>query len=357
MNELQVGLLGLGVVLIGGVWAYNQWAARRSAPMRSDLRPVAADEPEAVSPGHAALFERNEPVLHFSSSETSPESLLGTSAFPARGQVLDALIDAIAPVSLEQVVSGDAVLAAMPRSRRVGSKPLSVEGLHTVTLSWEVPRAGERYRELQIGVQLANRAGALNEIEFSEFVMKAQAFADALSATPDFPDMMEEVARARELDQFASAHDALLGFTVRASRAAWSPGYLAQHAAQLGLVAGALPGRMVLPSSEPGSAPVLVLQYETQAALAEDPEQSALREFNLVLDVAQVARSERPFVNLRQVALALAEKMEGVVTDDMGNPLSRDAMDAIGADLEVLYDALEARDFAAGSVLARRLFS
>jgi hypothetical protein len=66
---------------------------------------------------------------------------------------------------------------------------------------------------LQAGVQLANRTGPLNEIEYSEFVMKAQAFADALGGTPDFPDMLQEVARARELDQFASQHDAQLGFT------------------------------------------------------------------------------------------------------------------------------------------------
>ncbi len=354
MNDLQTGLLAAGIVLIVGVWGYNQWVARRSAPKRSEPRhSTQAPAGDLVDDG-GPLFGRTEPVLGPASAGTEP---LANAITTVRTQVLDALIDAIAPITLEHVVSGDAVLAALPRSRRVGSKPLGVEGLNTTTQVWEMPRVSERYSELQMGVQLANRAGPLNEIEFSEFVMKAQAFADALSATPDFPEMMEEVARARELDQFASAHDALLGFTVRATRAAWSPGYLAQHAAQLGLVAGALPGRMVLPSSEAGGAPVLVLQYETQAALAEDPEQSALREFNLLLDVAQVARSERPFVNLRQVAMAMAEKMEGVVTDDMGTRLTRDAMDAIGGDLEVLYDAMEAREFAAGSALARRLFS
>ncbi len=353
MNDLQLGLIALGVGLIVAVWAYQQWLARRIEPKRSEPRSEQAGVASSQN-DEPAIFDRTEPVL---GALQAPAADATQVPALARAPALDALIDAIAPIGLEHVVSGDAVLAALPRSRRVGSKPLGVEGLNAQTQRWEAPRAGERYSELQIGVQLANRAGPLNEIEFSEFVVKAQAFADALSATPDFPDMMQEVTRARELDQFASAHDALLGFTVRASRAAWSPGYLTQHASQVGLVAGALPGRMVLPNSEPGGAPVLVLQYETQAALAEDPEQSALREFNLLLDVAQVSRSERPFVNLRQVALALADQMEGVVTDDVGTVLSRDAMDAIGADLEVLYDALQAREFAAGSAMARRLFS
>ena len=56
-------------------------------------------------------------------------------------------------------------------------------------------------------------------------------------------------------------------------------------------------------------------------------------------------------------AAALAAAMDGVVTDDAGQPLSTDTMDGIGADLESLYDALDSRDLAAGSPQARRLFS
>jgi hypothetical protein len=136
--------------------------------------------------------------------------------------------------------------------------------------------------------------GALNEIEFSEFVMKAQAFADAINAAPEFPDMLQEVARARELDQFASDHDAQLAFQLRARQAAWSPGYLQQNAARLGFVPGALPGRMVLPAGAAGLSPVLGLGYDTQAALSDDPEQSAIRELSLSLDVAHVPRAEQP---------------------------------------------------------------
>src|SRR5687768_17660362 len=59
-----------------------------------------------------------------------------------------------------------------------------------------------------------------------------------------------EVSRGRELDQFAGAHDAQLGFTLRARQAAWSPGFVHQHASRFGFVAGAIPGRMVLPSPQ-----------------------------------------------------------------------------------------------------------
>jgi hypothetical protein len=276
---------------------------------------------------------------------------------PEKKAGMDGLIDVISPVALEDQVSGDAALAAMPATRRAGSKPFAVEGLNALTRVWETPAPGQRYDAFQVGVQLANRLGALNEIEYSEFVVKAQEFCDAINGTPDFPDMLEQVARARELDQFASAHDAQLGFTLRARSAAWSPGYVQQHAARLGFVAGAMPGRMVLSASEAGMPPVLGLNFDTQAALAEDPAQAAIRDVSLSLDVAQVDRGEQPFVRLRECAIALAAAMDGVITDDNGQMLPRDAMDLIGSELEGLYDTLEQRDLAAGSALARRLFS
>ena len=318
------------------------------------------DAPRQARPdrtdGDSLLDEAREPVLEVSALDHTPFTLPTVTRRP----VMDSLIDVIATIALDSqvgAVSGEAVLAAMPVTRRVGSKPFAIEGYNLHTLVWEPPIPGQRYGGFQAGVQLANRSGALNEIEYSEFVVKTQAFSDSINATPEFPEMLDEVARARELDQFASAHDAQLGFTIRARNASWSPGYIQQNAAHLGFVVGVIPGRMVLPASEEGQAPVLVLSFDSQAALAEDPAQSAIRDITLHLDVAQVARAERPFDRMREAAFTLASTMDGVVTDDNGQPLAEQTMDVIGAELQGLYDTLEQRDLAAGSMLARRLFS
>ena len=114
---------------------------------------------------------------------------------------------------------------------------------------------------------------------------------------------------------------------------------------------------MVLPAATEGLPPVLVLVFDSQAALAEDPAQTAIREIGLHLDVAQVERSEQPFERMRDTAFALAQSMDGSVTDDQGQALTAQAMDVIGAELQTLYATLEHRDLAAGSPLARRLFS
>lgn len=346
MSNLQIGLAIAGGVVLAAVVAHSAWTSRRNAPRQAQPEPSV----DGVTPPD------QEPTLS--------EIDLDTPAFslpqPPRRPVMDSLIDVIATVALDPsvpAVSGEAALAAMPATRRAGTKPFSIEGYNLHSQVWEAPMPGQRYGGFQAGVQLANRSGALNEIEYSEFVVKTQAFADAINATPEFPEMLDEVARARELDQFASAHDAQLGFTIRARNASWSPGYIQQNAARLGFVPGVLPGRMVLPASQEGLPPVLVLGFDSQAALADDPAQSAIRDISLHLDVAQVDRAEHAFERMRESAAALAQAMEGVVTDDNGQPLPAQTMDVIGTELQTLYDTLEQRDLAAGSPLARRLFS
>ena len=360
MSTLQLSLAIVGGIVLALVIAYNTWTSRRNTPRQPELE-VNDTELMSIRPE----LDRQEPgfdaPLEGAGGDTRPDVVLADPAFPVpqpeKRPGMDPLIDVIAPIALEGLASGDAALAAMPATRRVGSKPFAIEGLNETTQHWETPLPGQRYTQFQAGVQLANRTGALNDIEYSEFVVKAQAFADAVGGTPEFPEMREEVARGRELDQFASDHDAQLSFTLRAVNAAWSPGYVQQHAARLGFVPGAIPGRMVLPAASSGLPPVLGLAFDTQAALADDPDQSAIREVSLSLDVPLVHRSERPFARLRESADALAQAMDGVVTDDNGRVLQPEPMDGIGADLEKLYDTLDNRELSAGSALARRLFS
>jgi hypothetical protein len=345
MSSLQLSLAAIGALTVGAVVIYNYWTSRKNAPRQAEPQ----TEPELAMPDMAPeVSEPREPVL------TDDFASLPQ---PERKPQLDALIDVIATIEVDHPVSGDASLAALPVTRRVGTKPFHVEGCSDQSGEWEVLAAGRRYSAFQAGVQLANRVGALNNIEFSEFVVKTQAFADAVGGSANFSDMIEEVARARELDQFASVHDAQLSFTVCARASAWSPGYIQQHAARLGFVAGVIPGRMVLPAAVAGLPPIFSLTFDTQAAMAEDPALSAIREFSLSLDVPQIAREEQPFERLREAARLLAENMDGVVTDGNNQILGDEVLDQIANDLQQLYDALSGRELSAGSPQARRLFS
>jgi len=217
--------------------------------------------------------------------------------------------------------------------------------------------ANARYGEFQAGVQMANRNGPLNEIEFSEFVQKLETFAQGIGASSDLPDMLETVARARELDAFAGQHDAQLVALLRANSVAWSVGYLQQVAQRHGFVAGSVPGRLVLPAIEEGAPPVLVLGFDAQAALADDPGQAAVRELTLGLDVAQTEELVEPFAAWHGAARKLADDLDAAIVDDQGQAITLHAFSAIHVELTRLYEALSAHDLAAGSSGARRLFS
>ena len=89
----------------------------------------------------------------------------------------------------------------------------------------------------------------------------------------------------------------------------WSLAYIQQHAARHGFIAGSVPGRLVLPSPDDGAPPVLALG------------------------------------------------MDALIVDDHGRQLDAHGFAAIGEELKRLYRLLEAHDIAAGSAVARRLFS
>ncbi len=345
---LVSALAVLAALVLAAVVAHGAWRAHKANPRRPDAN---AGEP------------RLEPLLGSDGAvpALAPDPVDMAHSLPPlaarRGAQLDPLIDAVVPIRLEQPVSGELTLMHMPPTRRAGTKPFLVEGLNAERGEWEFPQPGAHYRELQAGVQMANRSGALNQIEYSEFVQKLQPFADAIDALLEPPEMTDVVARAKELDAFASEHDAQLAITLRANAAAWSVGFIQQCAARHGFIAGGLPGRLVLPAAEDGAPPVLVLSFSPQAALADDPSIAAVREVTLSLDVPQTPESAEPFPAWHDAAGALAADMDASLIDDQRRPITLHAFAGIGNDLAQLYRALDARDLAAGSTAARRLFS
>lgn len=340
---LTTALALAGLLLLLALGLHGWWQTRRAQPRKAVPGP--------------ATTERVEPALGAAEVASAPLEPVALRMAPRRVPRLDALIDAIVPLALEAPISGEMALAHLPPTRRAGSKPFYVEGLDAESGQWEPFTPGHRYGELQAGVQLASRSGALNEIEYSEFVQKVETFAEAVGASADVPDMLEVAARARELDGLTGPLDAQLTVTLRSNGVAWSVGYVQQVAARLGFVTGAVPGRMVLPAAEEGAPPMLVLSVDPQAALAEEPQAAAVRECVLVLDVPQTPESAEPFPAFHRAATTLADDLDATAIDDQGQPITLHAYAAIGHELQQLYRQLEALDLAAGSAASRRLFS
>lgn len=349
--SLTVALAMLAGVVLLAVVVHGAWTARRNSPKQ------AVHDPAELNRLEPTLTGLGDPEVAEHAADLPSTPLRAPVPLARRPARIDALIDAIATLTVESPVSGDLALQHLPASRRAGGKPFHIEGLNAETGDWEQPVGGQRYGEFQAGLQMANRQGAMNEIEYSEFVQKVQAFADAVGASPDFPDMLDVVSRARELDAFSSQHDAQLAVLLRSNSVAWSVGYLQQCAGRHGFVPGAVPGRLVMPSADEGAPPILVLSFDHQAALADDPGHAALREVALSLDVPQTPESVEPFATWQEICRRLADDLDATLVDDRGQPITLHAFQTIGQELQRLYRALESRDLAAGSLAARRLFS
>ena len=362
--NLTTLLAALGGVVLVGLLAQGWWSARKAGPRRAEpLAPVGDRQEPSLGAGGAAPGQAPVTLDGAAGGEPLPDLRTLDETVPAVARTrkastrIDALIDAIATLAPDSPVSGEMALSHLPGSRRAGTKPFQIEGLNADSGEWELPHPGQRYGEFQAGLQMANRSGALNEIEYSEFVQKIQGFADGIGAMPEFPDMLDVVARARELDQFAAGHDAQLAIVLRARGAAWTLGFVQQGALRHGFVPGAMPGRLVLPSAEEGAPPLLTLNFDAQAALADDPQASSLRELTLSLDVLQTPEALEPFATWQESARNLARDFEADICDDRNQVLNLHAFQSIGQELAELYKSLAARDLAAGSPVARRLFS
>lgn len=353
MGQLQIALLVIGAIIIAAVLAYNAWQSgkwkrQRAASERETL--ITGTGP--IEPG--GMSELTLPGERLEPAPLAPEIAPRPRLIPLQ---IDPLIDAIASFVLDPARQGDVLLPRLPKAARAGAKRMLFEGRNAATGKWEALQVQQTYAELQAAVQLSNRGGPINAIEFSEFIAKCHELGDALGVPPDLPDMPEALEQARQLDAFAGENDAQLSITLKARSVPWGVDFLKQQAQAAGFVPGAEAGRMVLlyQDIEQPSAPLVHLQFDSRADLADGA--SAVSHATLLLEVPQSPQTLKPYARMRQAARDLSAALDAAVVDDNGMPLSDAALDHIERQLGMLYEVLEQRGLPAGSAATQRLFS
>jgi hypothetical protein len=434
MDELTLGLIGAGAVVVGGVVVYNAWQGAKVRrrmprpmpeeaaeamnrpereeelpfiePVRQPVRREPAAPAAAAAAGASAEAARVEPTfggaassgaapadtpadlqaeatgadLPSESSESAAQAAdegaaaatpeapavdaanepaepvlpAATTISSAPPAIVDRRIDCIVPIRLGAPLPGDKILPVAQRLRRAGSKPVHIEGKPEGG-QWELLQNGVRYEELRAAAQLANRSGALNELEFSEFVTGVQQFADAIDGAPEFPDMMETVAMARELDGFAAQCDAQLSINVMSDGAPWSANYVQAVASQDGLLLSRDGTRFVKLDAKQN--PVFMLQFGDTNFLRDDLTYKGGNMITLVLDVPVAEEDILPFRLMCDYAKSLSARIGARVVDDSRRPLPESTLVAIDQQLMKLYAKLEEAGIPAGSPVTRRLFS
>lgn len=363
MTDLQASLIAIGGVIVVGVIFYNKWQERKAK--KSVERAFSSSHDDvlmAPDVGFArTASERTEPT--FASDEPKPAGpatdrysaveygeeteIFDLAAISQTDLPVDALIDCDIPLALEGPARGDKILPILQSLRHVGNKPVHFmgQGLHG---DWEPVTHGGVYTALQAGVQLANRNSALNELEYSELVMRLRQVADELNAEPDVPDMIEVMSAARELHEFVTEYDARLGVNVQSNGAPWAISTLLAALERQGFDLRP-EGRLVMPDGEGGT----LFSLSTNVTLAAE----TTARLTLLLDVPCVSPAGDGFGSMVACARSLASRLDGTVVDDANQPLSSAALGEIEAQVNAFYIDMEAAGIPAGSPRALRLFS
>jgi len=335
MSDLQIGLISLGVILILVLVCFNWWQDRRVRQRMQEHFPEADEDP--LMGGLAPAMGRREPGI--GSADAPVEDM--TEADP----VCEAVIDVV----FSHPVSGAELQQAVRSIQKAGEKPVRVlvehEGGHTLRL-----REGNAYLSVQLAVLLANRSGALTDIEWSHLWTIAQDLAERFEGSVEGPDQAQVLQRAQALDELCASLDAQVGLALRLGGAR-SINEVLQAVKDAGFVSYS---NQLAWMSEAG-VPRFTLLFD--GVPAGDFQSAGVDRLDLLLDVPRSQADEQAFSRMASVGRDLASRLGGTLVDDQGQPVLENADHAIDEKLHDLYKNLEQAGFPAAETRTTRLFS
>lgn len=341
MSDLQIALAGIGIVVVGLVYAYNLWQERR---LRKTLdRAFAAPEADVLlEPGG----ERVEPVINRPDSPTeddrsdaSPDSGAGLPADPVLDHCMAVYCAADAVIALRESV--EKALAAFGDRVRV-TGVFNPDGV----AAGEVPA-------FQVVTQLIDRSGPLDEAVLAgvqETVAEVcQAHGGTVSS--DEPASVA-VARGRALDAVIAESDILIGFNILPTDDA---GFDEERVRASAITAGfeaASGGRWRLRKAQSATIATLV-PFEASHGSSPPGWDAGV---TILVDVPRVADPCEAVDSAAAVAAAMAKDLDGKLVDDNRKPLTEAGIAAIRTQLSAISTRMAEHGIAPGSGRALRLF-
>ena len=351
MNELQLGLLGIAVLVVVGVLSYNKWEEtklkrRADEAFASNHEDVLLD---GISTKPAAGRQTDAPA------RIEPTFVSKPADATAAGGTLDVRIDFIAVLEAGQTVPGEAVSAAIVDSQATPAKAVHWEGHNRQTARWEPLAASGEYQRLRVGLQLADRKGAVSQSNLEEFSTMVHAVADAIGGNHTPADAAAALQRARQLDALCADVDVQIGLNL-ISRGGAFPGTRIRALAEAHGLALERDGRFHR-RDDSGVELYTLCNMEEAVFSAEGMKEFATKGLTLLFDVARVPEGVSAFDRFVEFAHTLADALSAAVVDDNRQRLDDAALAKIRAQLQALYASMEQQGIPAGSALALRLFS
>lgn len=300
----------------------------------ADIPELPAAEPEAVVSGAPAM-----PVGPVPPALLSPQSdyivSLETVDFIPACQFLQSQRDALL---------------------RVG-KRITWIGFNERTGEWDhlADDSEVEYRRIQVGVQLADRRGALSDGELSVFHTALRQVAEEFMAVADLPPRKSALDQAFALDRFCADVDIQVGINVVATSQAFPGTKVRALAEAAGMTLGMDgvftrrddDGRVLYTLSNQGATPFSLESMKT----------TLVQGMTFLLDVPRVPNGDRVFNQMADQARRFADTLHGVVVDDNRQPLTEPQLEPIRRQIGQYQGTMAKHGLTAGGSLALRLFS
>ena len=371
MSDLQVSLLIIGAVVIGGVTAFNwfqQWRLRRRLEdsfgdkpedvlLREDAprEPAARVEPQ-LNPGRAPP-ERYEP-LETVAPVAAPNA--------ARHDVVRALpevpgfdpsIDYITAIDAAEPISA-AGLAELHTRAAAAGKRYRVMGYNDDIGEWEEAGrlSGGRYAHLRLAVQLVSRKGIVDTAALNAICDAVRECAARFSASAHCPDINTAAVAARDLDAYCADVDIAIGVNVLPAAGESFAGTRIRTLAE-GLGFKLEPDGVFHYRDDARRTLFTLDNHEPAPFLPEQIKHLTTSGITLLLDVPRVADGYTALEIMLSTGKALAAGLGGSLVDDNRVPLSDNAVLAIQQQLRSIHSKMQERGMAPGSERALRLFS
>ncbi len=389
MSDLQINLIVIGIVIIGGVVFYN-WMQQRRYQRNTEkafknkyedvlLEAEKTTEVERVEPQLNTEVERVEPQLNkevtgdfrvepsikekeIVESDSKPEQKsLNTTNEPARPVKVysNGVVDYVVSIQSETPVTVSDLAEILQRKVGFG-KPVRWFGQKNAGAFWEEitmeSDPDSDYTGLRACLQLADRSGPVSEVSLSEFRDMVQNFAELINAVADTPDIGEAYSQAVLLDQFCAEVDVMIGINVISKDGGAFTGTKIRALAEAS--GFKLDGGGVFNFREGNDDAKFTLNnYESTPFLPDNIRTLTTNGVTFLFDVPRIKNGERVFDQMTHLSRIFATTLGGTMVDDNQVPLSDSGIDRIKHKLNGIQAVMKSRDFPAGDEIALRLFA
>lgn len=371
MNELQLALIGLGVLAVAGVWAYNLWQARqhRKAVEKGFVQThddvLMKDAPPARV-AEAAAPPRREPTVAADEAETyavvtptaDAPAVEARSVPPVPAEWADEIADYTLRIEFVEAVAAPELWALQAPWAEQLQKTVTWAGFDERSDAWRRLDAHDagRYTHVAVSLQLADRRGAASEATLGSFLDGAHKLAQRYSGLIELPERQALVKHALALDEFCAGVDIQLGIHVIDAAAGAFVGTKLRGLAE---AAG-------LRLRDDGLFHAVGDDGETLFALGNaGPEMFTVEGLRtlatpgvtLTLDVPRAVDGQAVFDRMLATARQLAHGLGGLLVDAQRRPFDDVMIGGIRAKIGELQQTMAANRIAPGSPRALRLFS